>query len=136
MISVINVFLYLWYKNYNTMINLEWLRTFRAVYKTKSLSKASEMLNISLGTRCFLGCPWINNLMQSLDIGDCTTCIWWKIQWYRACFTLTLGFIYLLYLWILDHKELTGCMVLYFFVEDTNLRISFLCYIQYFQNLT
>ncbi|MFY0651255.1 MAG: LysR family transcriptional regulator [Cyclobacteriaceae bacterium] len=32
------------------MINLEWLRTFRAVYKTKSLSKASEMLKISQPT--------------------------------------------------------------------------------------
>ena len=32
------------------MINLEWLRTFRAVYKTKSLSRASEMLNISQPT--------------------------------------------------------------------------------------
>ena len=32
------------------MINLEWLRTFRTVYKTKSLSKASEMLNISQPT--------------------------------------------------------------------------------------
>ncbi len=29
------------------MINLEWLRTFRAVYRTKSLSKAAEMLKIS-----------------------------------------------------------------------------------------
>ncbi|MFK7810534.1 MAG: LysR family transcriptional regulator [Saprospiraceae bacterium] len=32
------------------MINLEWLRTFRAVYRTKSLSKASELLNISQPT--------------------------------------------------------------------------------------
>lgn len=32
------------------MINLEWLRTFRAVYKTKSLSKASELLNLSQPT--------------------------------------------------------------------------------------
>ena len=32
------------------MINLEWLRTFRAVYKTKSLSKAAELLNISQPT--------------------------------------------------------------------------------------
>lgn len=32
------------------MINLEWLRTFRAVYKTKSLSKASELINISQPT--------------------------------------------------------------------------------------
>lgn len=32
------------------MINLEWLRTFRTVYKTKSLSKASELLNISQPT--------------------------------------------------------------------------------------
>ncbi len=32
------------------MINLEWLRTFRAVYRTKSLSRASEMLNISQPT--------------------------------------------------------------------------------------
>lgn len=32
------------------MINLEWLRTFRAVYKTKSLSKASDLINISQPT--------------------------------------------------------------------------------------
>ena len=32
------------------MINLEWLRTFRAVYRTKSLSRASEMLHISQPT--------------------------------------------------------------------------------------
>lgn len=32
------------------MINLEWLRTFRAVYKTKSLSKASELIHISQPT--------------------------------------------------------------------------------------
>lgn len=32
------------------MINLEWLRTFRVVFKTKSLSKASEALNISQPT--------------------------------------------------------------------------------------
>ena len=32
------------------MINLEWLRTFRTVYKTKSLSKASELLMISQPT--------------------------------------------------------------------------------------
>ena len=32
------------------MINLEWLRTFRTVYKTKSLSAASELLNISQPT--------------------------------------------------------------------------------------
>lgn len=32
------------------MINLEWLRTFRAVYRTKSLSKASELINISQPT--------------------------------------------------------------------------------------
>ncbi|MGY6648277.1 LysR family transcriptional regulator [Wenyingzhuangia sp. IMCC45574] len=32
------------------MINLEWLRTFRAVYTTKSLSKASELLNVSQPT--------------------------------------------------------------------------------------
>lgn len=32
------------------MINLEWLRTFRAVYKTKSLSKAAEMLMVSQPT--------------------------------------------------------------------------------------
>ena len=32
------------------MINLEWLRTFRVVYKTKSLSKASELLYISQPT--------------------------------------------------------------------------------------
>jgi DNA-binding transcriptional LysR family regulator len=32
------------------MINLEWLRTFRAVYRTKSLSRASEMLSISQPT--------------------------------------------------------------------------------------
>jgi len=32
------------------MINLEWLRTFRSVYKTKSLSKAAEMLMISQPT--------------------------------------------------------------------------------------
>jgi len=32
------------------MINLEWLRTFRAVYRTKSLSAASEILNISQPT--------------------------------------------------------------------------------------
>jgi len=32
------------------MINLEWLRTFRAVYKTKSLSRASEVLMISQPT--------------------------------------------------------------------------------------
>lgn len=32
------------------MINLEWLRTFRTVYKTKSLSKASELINISQPT--------------------------------------------------------------------------------------
>lgn len=32
------------------MVNLEWLRTFRAVYRTKSLSKASEMINISQPT--------------------------------------------------------------------------------------
>ncbi|MCI5058975.1 MAG: LysR family transcriptional regulator [Flavobacteriales bacterium] len=32
------------------MINLEWLRTFRAVYRTKSLSKASDILQISQPT--------------------------------------------------------------------------------------
>lgn len=32
------------------MINLEWFRSFRAVYKTKSLSKASELLMISQPT--------------------------------------------------------------------------------------
>jgi DNA-binding transcriptional LysR family regulator len=32
------------------MINLEWLRTFRAIYKTKSLSKAAELLKISQPT--------------------------------------------------------------------------------------
>lgn len=32
------------------MINLEWLRTFRTVYKTKSLSKAAELLKISQPT--------------------------------------------------------------------------------------
>ena len=32
------------------MINLEWLRTFRTVYKTKSLSKAAELLRISQPT--------------------------------------------------------------------------------------
>lgn len=32
------------------MINLEWLRTFRAVYKTKSLSKAAELLMVSQPT--------------------------------------------------------------------------------------
>lgn len=32
------------------MINLEWLRTFRAVYRTKSLSRAAEMLSISQPT--------------------------------------------------------------------------------------
>ncbi|MDW3211255.1 MAG: LysR family transcriptional regulator [Reichenbachiella sp.] len=32
------------------MINLEWLRTFRAVYKTKSLSKAADMLMVSQPT--------------------------------------------------------------------------------------
>ncbi len=32
------------------MINLEWLRTFRAVYKTKSLSKASDLLAVSQPT--------------------------------------------------------------------------------------
>lgn len=32
------------------MINLEWLRTFRVVYKTKSLSKAAELLLISQPT--------------------------------------------------------------------------------------
>ncbi|SMD32588.1 DNA-binding transcriptional regulator, LysR family [Reichenbachiella faecimaris] len=32
------------------MINLEWLRTFRAVYKTKSLSQAAEMLSVSQPT--------------------------------------------------------------------------------------
>lgn len=32
------------------MINLEWLRTFRAVYKSKSLSRAAEMLMISQPT--------------------------------------------------------------------------------------
>ena len=32
------------------MINLEWLRTFRAVYRTKSLSRAAEILNISQPT--------------------------------------------------------------------------------------
>lgn len=32
------------------MINLEWLRTFRAVYKTNSLSKAAEQLKISQPT--------------------------------------------------------------------------------------
>lgn len=32
------------------MINLEWLRTFRTVYKTKSLSRASDLLNISQPT--------------------------------------------------------------------------------------
>lgn len=32
------------------MLNLEWLRTFRAVYKTKSLSQASELLMISQPT--------------------------------------------------------------------------------------
>ncbi|WP_420579836.1 LysR family transcriptional regulator [Reichenbachiella sp.] len=32
------------------MINLEWLRTFRAVYKTKSLSKAAEILMVSQPT--------------------------------------------------------------------------------------
>ena len=32
------------------MINLEWLRTFRAVYRTKSLSQAAEMLSISQPT--------------------------------------------------------------------------------------
>lgn len=32
------------------MINLEWLRTFRAVYKTKSLSRAAELLMISQPT--------------------------------------------------------------------------------------
>ena len=32
------------------MINLEWLRSFRTVYKTKSLSKASELLMISQPT--------------------------------------------------------------------------------------
>lgn len=32
------------------MVNLEWLRSFRVVYKTKSLSKASEILHISQPT--------------------------------------------------------------------------------------
>lgn len=32
------------------MLNLEWLRTFRAVYRTKSLSRAAEMLKISQPT--------------------------------------------------------------------------------------
>ncbi len=32
------------------MLNLEWLRTFRAVYRTKSLSRAAEMLRISQPT--------------------------------------------------------------------------------------
>jgi len=32
------------------MINLEWLRTFRAVYKTKSLSRAADLLMISQPT--------------------------------------------------------------------------------------
>jgi DNA-binding transcriptional LysR family regulator len=32
------------------MINLEWLRTFRAVYRTKSLSQAADMLSISQPT--------------------------------------------------------------------------------------
>lgn len=32
------------------MIDLEWLRTFRAVYRTKSLSRASELLHISQPT--------------------------------------------------------------------------------------
>lgn len=32
------------------MLNLEWLRTFRAVYKTKSFSKAAELLKISQPT--------------------------------------------------------------------------------------
>jgi DNA-binding transcriptional LysR family regulator len=42
------------------MINLEWLRTFRTVYKTKSLSKASEMLNISQ--------PTVSQHIRSLEV--------------------------------------------------------------------
>lgn len=41
------------------MINLEWLRTFRAVYKTKSLSAASELLNISQ--------PTVSQQVQALE---------------------------------------------------------------------
>lgn len=42
------------------MVNLEWLRTFRAVYKTKSLSKASELLNISQ--------PTVSQHIRSLEL--------------------------------------------------------------------
>lgn len=42
------------------MINLEWLRTFRVVYKTKSLSKASEALNISQ--------PTVSQHIRSLEV--------------------------------------------------------------------
>lgn len=42
------------------MINLEWLRTFRAVYRTKSLSRASEILNISQ--------PTVSQHIQALEV--------------------------------------------------------------------
>lgn len=42
------------------MINLEWLRTFRVVYKTKSLSKASETLHISQ--------PTVSQHIRSLEV--------------------------------------------------------------------
>ena len=42
------------------MVNLEWLRTFRAVYKTKSLSKASELLHISQ--------PTVSQHIRSLEL--------------------------------------------------------------------
>ena len=42
------------------MINLEWLRTFRAVYRTKSLSRASDLLNISQ--------PTVSQHIQSLEV--------------------------------------------------------------------
>lgn len=42
------------------MVNLEWLRTFRAVYRTKSLSRASEILNISQ--------PTVSQHIQALEV--------------------------------------------------------------------
>ena len=80
-------------------------------------SSLSENWNNSFGKRCFLVWLWIDNLRQSLDIGDCTTCRWWKLKSYRDSFTLTLV--------LLCHKELTVCMALYWFLADTNLQTSF-----------
>ena len=87
-------------------------------------SSLTNNFNNNFVTNCGSAWPSIDNFIQPLDIGYCTTLAFCRIQLQRALLTHSFNYLFPLCFGILYHNILPALIALYFYLESHNLRIS------------